>query len=792
MRFPQKLLFVIGLSTFVEGQTGKYSAARHLWYNTPGDGFSQGLALGNGRIGALVLGSATEKIILNENSVWSGLFEDRINDASLEAVPRIRDLLMNGNLTEAGQLVLANMAANPTTSRMFGVTNDLVLDFGHSDADWQNYERWLDTLDGNAGVTYDYNGVTYNREITAKFPEGVLAVRLNASEAGSLNVTVSLSRSKGIIWQGASLENNTVTMDIGGSEAGSIAFSSAVRVIADGDITSNGTSLVVTGATTVDLFYDAESEFQWDSVDLYKSSVTSKLEAAASDGYETLRTEAISDHSSLVGRVVLDIGSSGDVGLLPTNERIEKFKEEPDNDVEFVTLTYNFGRHLLVSSSRDTGGVGLGVPANLQGIWNDNYTPPWGGKYTVNINTEMNYWLAESTNLVETLRPLWDLMERSHQRGKDVAKRMYGCPGYMSHHNLDLWGDSAPHDNGTEYTMWPMANLWLLSHMMEHYRFTGDRSFLEKSWSLFYDAATFYNCYLFKFEGYTSSGPSISPENNFVVPDDMAVARKNESIDISPTLDNSLLYEFFTNVLEIASVLQISTTGDEVLSNVQSLRDQLRPAQIGQFGQIQEWRIDYEEASPEQRHISHLWDLFPNSRFTPLINQTLADAARVSLQRRLDHGGAGTGWSRTWTAACFARLLDGNQFFNHTQILLQNHPLQNMFHSIDGSPTFQIDSNFGIVAAVTESLLQSHAGVVHLLPALPDKIPSGSFKGLVARGGFEVSASWSDGQLVSANIESRLGNALKVRVADGVEFKINGTVGDGVETAAGDIFTITV
>lgn len=417
-----------------------------------------------------------------------------------------------------------------------------------------------------------------------------------------------------------------------------------------------------------------------------------------------------------------------------------------------------------------------------------------GGKYTININTEMNYWPADSSNLVETLRPLWDLMARGRQRGFEVARRMYGCPGYVSHHNHDIWGDAAPHDNGTEWTMWPMSNLWLLSHMMEHYRFTGDKSFLEtRAWDLFYDAATFWNCYLFDFDGYTSSGPSISPENSFVIPMNMSVAGENASIDISPTMDTSLLREFLTNVLTLASELGISITDDDVLSNIQPLLDRLRPAQIGQYGQIQEWRLDYEEAAPDHRHISHLWDLFPNSRFTPLVNQTLADAARVSIQRRLAAGGAATGWSRSWVSATFARLLDGDQSYNQTQLLLQGHVLPNMFHSIDvGSTLFQIDSNFGVVAAITESLLQSHAGVVHLLPALAGKIPTGSVTKLVARGGFEVSISWEGGALKEATIYSRLGNTLAVRVADGVNFKIDGEAVASVETTAGSTCTITL
>ncbi|KAI0137193.1 Six-hairpin glycosidase-like protein [Xylariales sp. AK1849] len=788
---------MLRLFTLVYAQQGKYTGTRHLWYDTPGTDFNSGLAIGNGRIGALVLGSDTERIILNENSVWNGTFRDRINNASLVAFPEVRELLMNGNITEAAQLVLEDMSAIPNVSRAYSVTNDLVLDFGHCNNTWENYERWLDTLQGNTGLSYDYDNVTYNpcqsREVIANFAAGVIAVRLNANMLGRLDVTVSLTRSRGILENTAWAENMTIIMDVGGPDAGSIAFSSGVRIVSEGgDVTTNGTSLMVTGATTVDLFYDTETEFRWTSEELYKAGVLNKLDSASSIGFDALRSEAMLDHSSLVGRVELDLGLAGDAALVPTDERITNYQDDPDADNGFITLMYNFGRHLLVSASRNAGGTGLGVPANLQGIWNDDYEPAWGSKYTVNINTEMNYWLAETTNLIETLPPLWDLMERSHQRGKDVAQRMYDCSGYVSHHNLDLWGDSAPHDNGTQWTMWPMSNLWLLSHMMEHYRFTGDMAFLKNmAWGLFYDAAIFFNCYLFEFEDYTSSGPSCSPENAFYIPENMTVVGGEEAVDISPTMDNSLLYEFFTNVLEIASVLGISITDDDILSNIQTLRNRLRPTQIGSYGQVQEWRVEYEEVEPGHRHLSPLWDLFPGSRMSPLLNKTLADAALVLLEHRLINGGAGEGWSRAWTAACYARLFDGNQFLNHTQVLLQGHSLTNLFQGIGGT-LFQIDSNFGLVAAVTESLLQSHAGVVHLLPALADKFPSGSFKGLVARGGFEVSAGWNNGSLVKATIQSRLGGKLAIRVANGVAFKIDGQEVESLETAADTTYTITL
>lgn len=339
-----------------------------------------------------------------------------------------------------------------------------------------------------------------------------------------------------------------------------------------------------------------------------------------------------------------------------------------------------------------------------------------------------------------------------------------------------------------------MSNLWLTNHMMEHYRFTGDDQFLkDKALPVFRDVAAFFECYIFEHQGYYSTGPSISPENYFVIPEGMSNKGEKGAIDISPTMDNSLLYDFFTSYIEIASALGISEDEDEMITKADKFRSGLRPTPIGSHGQIQEWRNDYTEMEEGHRHLSHLWDLFPGSAMSPLLNETLSDAAKVSLQRRLAAGGASTGWSSAWTAACFARLLDGDTTLEQTRTLIGNHAMYNLFHKHDGSGKFQIDSNFGIVGAIAEWFVQSHAGVVHLLPALGSDIPAGSVKGLVARGGFVVDLSWNDdGMLAEANVESTRGGTLKIRVSDGKGFKIDGQNVDTVETESGGTYKVTL
>ncbi|KAG7411036.1 hypothetical protein ACKAV7_010787 [Fusarium commune] len=784
----------IALVTSVEAQKVNYSGARHLWYNSPGSDFRSSLPIGNGRLGALAQGSISEKIIINENSVWSGPFQDRVNPGSLEGFPKARKLLTESNYTGAAGFAASDMYGIPPQNRWYSVTGNLLLDFGHQAEQISNYVRWLDTLEGNTGVSYDINGVTYTREIVANFPLGVIAARFTASKNGSLNIGVSLGRDRGVISNLAIEGANNITMDIGGSGADAIPFTAGLRVVSnDGTIKADGSALNITKASTVDLFLDVETSFQWSSESGWKAGLVNKLDKAVKRGFESLKAEATSDHQSLMERVDLDLGSNNVTSSQPTDKRVSAYSSNPDDDPEFVTLSFQFGRHLLVSASRDTGGPGLGVPANLQGIWNDMYNPPWGSKFTVNINTEMNYWLAETTDLPETLRPLWDLMYRSRDRGSEVAAKMYGCPGYVSHHNLDLWGDSAPHDSGTAYSIWPSSNLWLSQHMMEHYRFTGDKTFLrEKAWPLFKDIASFFDCYLFEFGGKWTSGPSTSPENVFIIPKDGSKAGSKESLDISITMDNSLLREFFSNVIEAAGILGVDLGTDKVLSKVKGYRDGLRPTEVGAQGQIQEWRQDYTEAEPGHRHYSHLVDLFPARAMSPLLNKTLANAAQKSIELRLAAGGASTGWSRVWTAALYARLLNGDKAFGNIQTLLGRHPAANLFHNIEPGQAFQIDSNYGLVAAVAETLVQSQAGVVHILPALGSQVKSGSVSGLVARGGFQVSIFWKDGLLVEAKVKSRLGNSLKVRVADGSRFKIDGQEVNEVKTGSGRTYTITL
>ncbi|KAF2676910.1 glycoside hydrolase family 95 protein [Lentithecium fluviatile CBS 122367] len=789
------------------------SPSTYLHYPHPANSSQSALPIGNGRLGALIYGALpAETLSLNENSVWSGPWLDRTNRASSSALPSVRELLKQGNLTAAGQLVLRSMAGKPNSPRMYGVLVNMTLDFGGGGIG-EGYTRWLDTERGLVFVEYAVGGVKYTREYLASHPAGVLATRLSASQPGKLSVKISLARSKWVLSHTATVKNGSSSVTLvanSGQESDAIEFTSEVRILnTGGTVSKDGTAIQITNATTIDIFFNAETSYRHSTQSTRLAELTRKLDAASAAGYPAVKKAAITDFTTLTQRVHLNLGtSSNSTSSLPTNDRLTAYKTNPNADPELATLYFNYGRYLLASSSRSTRS-GLSLPANLQGLWNERYDPPWGSKYTININIEMNYWPALVTNLAETHTPLFDLLDRARARGTEVAKLMYGCDngGFVLHHNLDLWGDAAPVDNGTAYTMWPMGGAWLSAHLMEHYRFTRDEAFLkERVWPVLRQAADFYYCYLFEWEGYYNTGPSISPENPFRVPADMSRAGATEAIDISPTMDNVLLHELFGNVIETCQVLGIT---DSHLTQAQAYLSKIRKPRIGSKGQLLEWRREYEAAEPGHRHMSPIYGLYPGSQMTPLVNSTLAAAAKVLLEQRMSAGSGSTGWSRTWVMNLYARLFQGDKVWSNAVSFLQTFPTANLWNTDHGpGSAFQIDGNFGFTAAIAEMLLQSHSvegagtsgginalqshNVVHLLPALPSAVPTGSVEGLVARGNFVIDMQWADRKLSKAVVTSRSGGKLALRVQDAASFAVKGVKYTApIDTTAGASYTIT-
>lgn len=571
------------------------------------------------------------------------------------------------------------------------------------------------------------------------------------------------------------------------------------------EISTSDETLIIAGATRIDLFFDVETNYRYNDQDGPEAEVDRKLSAATEKGFPQVKDEALADAGALLGRALLDLGQSPDnLADLPTDQRIATAREHL-RDVELATLAWNYGRHLLVAASRNSNAT-IDMPANLQGVWNNETTAAWGGKYTININTEMNYWPAGPTNLLETQEPLFDLLAVAQPRGQEMA-RLYGCGGTVFHHNLDLWGDPAPTDNNTSSSMWPMGAAWLVQHMMEHYRYNGDKNFLRETvYPYLLDVAAFYTCYAFEWSGSMVTGPSISPENTFIVPDNMSmsVAGSAEAMDIAVEMDNQLMRDVFTDLIEAAGVLGIEEATDKDVADAKAFLPLIRPPRIGSQGQILEWRYEYEEEAKGHRHLSPLYGLHPSRQFSPLTNETLSQAARVLLDSRVAGGSGSTGWSRAWLVNQYARLHSGSDAWGHIQKWFASYPTSNLWNTDNGSG-FQIDGNYGITSGITEMLLQSHAGsgssssnssggsVVHILPApLPaDASPTGRARGLLAQGGFEVDVEWEEGEFKAATVTSMRGGELNLRVQGGTGVLVNGTRYDGlIQTEKGQKYII--
>ncbi|MFG1959140.1 glycoside hydrolase N-terminal domain-containing protein [Nonomuraea sp. NPDC049028] len=738
-----------------------------LWYDeSAGTEWLRALPIGNGRLGAMVFGNVdTERLQLNEDTIWAGGPYDQSNTKGAAALGQIRQLVFQNQWSQAQTLVDQNMLGNPSAQLAYQPVGDLRLTFG-SAAGVSEYNRFLDLTTATTTVTYLQNGVRYRREVLASAPDQVIALRLTADKPGSITFSATFGSPQRTTR--SSPDGTTVALDgISGDQrglAGKVRFLALARAVAEGgSVSSSGGTLQVRSANSVTVLISIGSSYvnYKDVSGDYQGIARRHLDAAAGRTYDDLRGRHVADYQRLFGRTTLDLGRTAAADQ-PTDVRIAQ--HAGSNDPQFSALLFQYGRYLLISSSRPGT-----QPANLQGIWNDSLTPSWDSKYTLNANLPMNYWPTDTTNLSECYEPVFRMINDLTVSGARTARVQYNAGGWVTHHNTDGWRGSSVVDFAAA-GMWQTGGAWLATMIWDHYLFTGDLDFLRQYYPAMKGAAQFFLETLVQEPslGYLVTNPSNSPELNH---------HSGVSICAGPTMDNQILRDLFNGCANAAQALNVDA---DFRTRVLAARDRLAPMKVGSRGNIQEWLYDWVETEQNHRHISHLYGLHPSNQITKRGTPALYTAARRTLELRGDDG---TGWSLAWKINYWARMEEGTRAHDLIRALVTTARLApNMF---DLHPPFQIDGNFSATSGIAEMLLQSHNGELHVLPALPAAWPSGTAQGLRGRGGYTVDATWSSGGATEILIRFDRDGTVNVRG------RIFAGTYEVVDTTTGDTVTVT-